>query len=122
MAFVYQRANGQRIATRVDGSLYYVHSDLLGSTVAVSDAGGQSVGRVQYDPYGEVITSTLPITLTDRLFTGQRFDGTIGLYQMGARWYDPALGRWIQPDTIAPNPTNPQAWNRYAYVYGNGLK
>ena len=47
------------------GTLYYVHSDLLGSTVAVSDASGQAVGRVQYDPYGEVITSTLPVTLTD---------------------------------------------------------
>ncbi len=60
----------RRIATRVDGTLYYVHSDhpstssghSLGSTVAVSDAAGQAVGRVQYDPYGEVITSTLPLT------------------------------------------------------------
>ena len=42
------------IATRVDGTLYYVHQDHLGSTVAVSDAAGQAVGRVQYDPYGEV--------------------------------------------------------------------
>jgi YD repeat-containing protein len=48
------------VATRVDSSLYYVHSDLLGSTVAVSDAAGGEVGRVQYDPYGEVLTSTLP--------------------------------------------------------------
>jgi RHS repeat-associated protein len=80
------------------------------------------VGRVQYDPYGEVLTSTLPVTLTDRLFTGARFDGTIGLYQMGARWYDPALGRWFQADTIVPEPGNPQALNRYAYVYNNPLR
>jgi RHS repeat-associated protein len=66
--------------------------------VALSDADGQAVGRVQYDPYGEVLTSTLPADLTDRLFTGARFDGTIGLYHMGARWYDPALGRWMQAD------------------------
>jgi len=80
------------------------------------------VGRVQYDPYGEVLTSTLPVTLTDRLFTGARFNGTIGLYQMGARWYDPALGRWLQADTIVPEPGNPQALNRYAYVYNNPLR
>jgi uncharacterized protein RhaS with RHS repeats len=49
----------------VGGTLYYVHSDLLGSTVAVSDAAGGAVGRVQYDPYGEVLTSTLPVTLAD---------------------------------------------------------
>jgi RHS repeat-associated protein len=122
VAFVHQRVSGHPLATRVDGSLYYVHSDHLGSTVAVSDAAGGEVGRVQYDPYGEVITSTLPAHLTDRLFTGQRRDGTIGLYQMGARWYDPALGRWIQADSIVPDYDNPQALNRYSYVLGNPLR
>ncbi|MFB0534605.1 MAG: RHS repeat domain-containing protein [Anaerolineae bacterium] len=102
--------------------VYYVHQDHLGSTVAVSDEDGQAVGRVQYDPYGEIITSTLPVALTDRLFTGQRWHGTIGLYQMGARWYDPALGRWLQADTIVPEPGNPQALNRYSYVLGNPLR
>jgi len=112
-------ANGQRVATRVDGTLYYLHQDLLGSTVAVSDAAGQAVGRVQYDPYGEAITSTLPVTLTDRLFTGQRFDSSTGLYYYNARYYDPHLGRFIQPDTLVPDPLNPQAWNRFSYVYNN---
>ncbi len=106
----------------MDGTLYYVHQDHLGSTVAVSDAAGGEVGRVQYDPYGEVITGTLPVTLTDRLFTGARFDGTIGLYQMGARRYDPALGRWIQADTIVPEPLSPQDLNRYTYVWNNPLR
>jgi len=103
----------------VDGALYYVHGDLLGSTVAVSDAAGQAVGRVQYDPYGEVLTSTLPVTLTERLFTGQRFDSSSGLYYYNARYYDPHLGRFIQPDTLVPDPLNPQAWNRFSYVYNN---
>jgi hypothetical protein len=57
--------------------------------VAVSDATGQAVGRVQYAPYGEVITSTLPADLTDRLFTGQRLDSSTGLYYYNARYYDP---------------------------------
>jgi len=74
---------------------------------------------VQYDPYGEVLTSTLPVTLTDRLFTGQRFDSSSGLYYYNARYYDPHLGRFIQPDTLVPDPLNPQAWNRFSYVYNN---
>jgi RHS repeat-associated protein len=103
----------------VDGTLYYVHSDLLGSTVALSDAAGQAAGRVLYDPYGEVLTSTLPVTLTDRLFTGQRLDSSSGLYYYNARYYDPYLGRFIQPDTLVPDPLNPQAWNRFSYCYNN---
>ena len=107
------------MATRVDGSLYYVHSDLLGSTVAVSNDTGQPMGWVQYDPYGEVITSTLPADLTDRLFTSQRFDNSSGLYYYNARYYDPHLGRFIQPDSLVPDPLNPQAWNRFSYCYNN---
>ncbi len=35
---------------------------------------------------------------------------------MGSRYLDPALARWIQPDSIVPDPTNPQMLNRYSYV------
>ncbi|MDW8215269.1 MAG: RHS repeat-associated core domain-containing protein, partial [Roseiflexaceae bacterium] len=38
-----------------------------------------------------------------------------------ARYYDPALGRFISPDSIVPNPHHPQALNRYAYVLNNPL-
>lgn len=41
---------------------------------------------------------------------------------MGARWYDAELGRWISPDTIIPDPANPQSFNRYSYVEGNPLR
>ena len=33
-----------------------------------------------------------------------------------ARFYLPALGRFVQPDTLIPDAGNPQAWNRYSYV------
>ena len=46
-------------------------------------------------------TGTLP---TDRQYTGQRWDEALGLYDYKARYYDPALGRFIQPDTIVPEP------------------
>jgi hypothetical protein len=35
--------------------------------------------------------------------------------------YEAYLNRWIQPDTIIPNPANPQSLNRYSYVYNNPL-
>ena len=59
---------------------------------------------------------------TDQRFTGQRRDATIGLYDYNARWYDPALGRFVQPDPLVPDPGNPQALNRYTYVYNNPLR
>jgi hypothetical protein len=35
--------------------------------------------------------------------------------------YSPALGRFISPDSIIPNPANPQAYNRFSYVLGNPI-
>ena len=40
----------------------------------------------------------------------------------GARLYDAALARFIQPDTIVSQPGNPQALNRYRYVLNNPLR
>jgi len=32
------------------------------------------------------------------------------------------IGRFLQPDTIVPEPANPQSLNRYSYVYNNPLR
>jgi RHS repeat-associated protein len=42
-----------------------------------------------------------------------------GLYFYGSRWYDPYLNRWIQPDSIIPDPGNPTDLDRYAYARNN---
>ena len=41
---------------------------------------------------------------------------------MNARWYDSSIGRFISADTIVPDPTNPQSFNRYSYVRNNPVK
>jgi len=41
---------------------------------------------------------------------------------MKSRFYDPVIGRFLQPDTIVPEPANPQSLNRYSYVYNNPLR
>ncbi len=46
-------------------------------------------------------------------------DTESGLLYYKARFYDPAIGRFITPDTIMPDPTKTQSYNRYAYVEGN---
>jgi RHS repeat-associated protein len=55
-------------------------------------------------------------------YTGQRIEAGIDLYYYGARWYDPVVGRFLQADTIVPEPGNPQSLNRYTYVLNNPLK
>jgi RHS repeat-associated protein len=85
----------------------------------MTDTNGDSLAAIKYLPFGECRNS--PPYPTDILFTRQRLDDT-GLYYYGARYYDPTIGRFISADMIIPNPTSPQAFNRYSYCLNNPLK
>ncbi|MEO0249402.1 MAG: RHS repeat-associated core domain-containing protein [candidate division WOR-3 bacterium] len=114
---------GQRLAMRKGGVVYYLAGDHLGSTSLTVDAGGNKASELRYKPYGEMRYSGLPGgTPTQYRFTGQRFDTYLNLYHMGARFYDPALSRWLSPDTLVPEAGEPQSFNRYSYVLGNSLR
>jgi len=40
---------------------------------------------------------------------------------LGRRYYDPVLGRFLQPDPIVPDAANPHSLNLYSYVLNNAL-
>jgi RHS repeat-associated protein len=114
---------GKRVAMDRDGVLQYLATDHLGSTSLVLDDLGSKIAESRHYPYGEERwrwpqEGTFP---TEYRFTGQRSDSYIKLTVMGARWYDGQIGRWISPDTIIPDPANPQSFNRYSYVNGRPL-
>ena len=96
--------------------------DHLGSATLTTDGGGNWVGEARYTPYGEMRRDyPRGVIPTDRLYTGQRQE-TFGLYDYRARYYHPALGRFVSADPVVPEPGNPQGLNRYAYVYNNPLR
>ena len=103
----YYSLGGRRVAMREDGTLYWLLMDHLGSTAVTSDSSGGQVAEIRYKPWGED-RYTSGTTPTPFRFTGQRWEDIIELYDYKARWYDPALGRFVQADTIVPEPGNQQ--------------
>ena len=99
---------------------HYYHSDHLGSSNVISDADGKKEQRIEYYPYGKTYLSDGTKT-TNYKYTGKEEDPTTALYFYGARYYDPDIGRFITPDTIVPNPYNPQDLNRYSYCNNNPI-
>jgi len=100
-------------------------TDHLGSTVATTDSNGTLTSQQRYLPFGGTRTNvTAPNSPgTDFGYTGQRqLDaGMGGLMDYNARFYSPMLGRFIQPDTVIPDPGGSQGWNRYSYVLNNPI-
>jgi RHS repeat-associated protein len=77
------------------------------------------VQRLTYQPFGETHSNTGTVDFLQRRFTGQEQDPETGLYFYNARYYNPILGRFLSPDSIVPEPGNPQSLNRYSYVENN---
>jgi RHS repeat-associated protein len=79
----------------------------MGSATAILDEDGNILERRSYEAFGEMTCmqpdgSPVEISPTgvDVGFQGQVRDEVTGLYQMGYRWYNPVLGRWLSRDPI----------------------
>jgi RHS repeat-associated protein len=116
----YYTAGGQRIAMRSGGTLSWLLNDHLGGT-AHTISGVTETGEVRYRAFG-VTRFSSGVTPTTYRFTGQREEAALGLYYYNARWYDPALGHFLSPDSIVPEAGNALDYHRYAYVRFNPLK
>ena len=112
---------GKRVAMYDGATLNWLLGEHLGSTTVTANSSGTRTGEIRYKAYGNQ-RYTYGTTPTTYHFTGQREESTIGLYYYGARWYDPALGRFVQADSIVPQPEFPHDLNRYAYGLNNPVK
>ena len=84
-------------------SQWFELADHLGSTAVVANSSGGKTGELRCYAWGETRCEWGSLPTTYR-YTGQRLEAGLGLYYYRARWYDPALGRFIQADTIVPDP------------------
>ncbi len=114
----YYYAGGQRVAMKKGSVTTWLFGDHLGSTSKTYVNGSGNPTEQRYYPWGGTRYGSSPTAFQ---YTGQRNDSSIGLYFYGARYYDPALARFVQADTITPDLANPQALNRYSYAFNNPL-
>jgi RHS repeat-associated protein len=114
----YTLAQGQLLAQQRGGAgSYYLH-DAQGNVRTLTDGTGSISDAYTYTSFGELRerqgTSENPYQ-----YTGQRFDTLTGLYDLRARSYDPAVGRFLSRDTWPINVANPVELNRYGYTANN---
>ena len=97
------------------GTRRYYHFDGLGSTTALSDEGGAAVATLLYDAWGNQRAAT-GAPVPNYRFTGAELDTASGLYHMGARFYDPTIGRWLSEDPAQDKFFRPETLNFYTYA------
>ncbi|MEO3777467.1 RHS repeat-associated core domain-containing protein [Micromonospora sp. B11E3] len=112
----YYTFGDQLIASRNPTGLTWTYTDHQGTQLTAINDVTQAVTTRRQDPYGQPRGGT-PTWPNTRGFVGGDQDPT-GLTHLGAREYDPGLGRFISVDPIQ-DLANPQQWHGYSYGDNN---
>jgi RHS repeat-associated protein len=93
----------------VSGARTYRHLDFRGNVKFTSDNAGAITSHIRYSPYG--VDEVFGTSSNAAQFAGGQSLGS--LVQLGARVYDPEVGRFLSPDPVF------QMLNQHSYTSGN---
>lgn len=101
----------------------YTLTDHLGNSRVNFDTGTGVARLVQtneYYPFGlEIPGGTTTSPKNEYLYNKKELQENLGLYDYGARFYDPVIGRWASVDPLAEKG---RRWSPYVYGFDNPIK
>jgi len=116
-------ANGTPYAMKYDGAVYYYVTNLQGDVMYIMDANQNGVASYDYDPYGKVISAMGILSDVNPLrYRGYVYDQETGFYYLQSRYYDPAVGRFINADSYASTGQGIIGYNMFAYCGNSPVK
>ena len=95
------------------GDRFYRHNDGGETSHRVTDSSGEVAARFRLSPFG----CPLELSASNEhlpCFGGHFWQPELGLFYCGARWYDPALGRFLTPDTFTGGPDDERLIHPFA--------
>ena len=109
--------------------VYYYITDLQGNVVSIVSRYMNVVANYKYDAWGNVISTTngsgSPVTggttiafVNPILYRGYYYDRDTGLYYLQSRYYDPAVGRFLNADCYTTTGSF-LGYNMFAYCENN---
>ncbi len=111
---------GRVLASYVNGQsdTYFKHANPLGSWGLITAQDGSVPQDQLYYPWGQTWTSGHYL-FESNWAAMSWYNAESDLFLTPARSYGSRLERWMSPDPLGGDVTNPQSLNRYAYVLNN---
>lgn len=95
------------------GASFYYTTDALGSVIALTDSTQAKAASYSYDSWGVTTATGAQAAANPWQYAGGHKDTATGYTKFGARYYDPNIGRFTQPDPSG------QESNEYLYAEAN---
>jgi RHS repeat-associated protein len=115
----YYSVGGVEIAARTGSTaVAYLASDRQDTDTLSVDSATLAVNRRRYTPYGQTRGAAPTGWPGDQGYIGGATDPTTTLEDLGAREYDPALGRFLSSDPVLET-ADPKEMGGYAYAGNN---
>ena len=124
-------ASGNLFSMNLNGTEYYYVRNTQGDITGLIDNAGNLVVSYTYDTWGKLISTTGSLASTVGVknpyrYRGYRYDTETGFYSLQSRYYDPEIGRWINPEPNAyvgafDEGAGLLGYNVYAYCANNPI-
>ena len=108
---------------------YYFIKNLQGDVIAITDRSGIVVARYSYDAWGvctiEQDSAYCIGGINPYRYRGYYYDSEIGMYYLQSRYYDPAVGRFVNADEAMFGTVLAKtvvAHNLFVYCYNTPVK
>ena len=105
---------------------YWYEKNLFGDIAAIYNNNGAILISYVYDAWGNFSTTyhnngeATSVTKNNITYRGYYYDSDLGMYYLQSRYYDPAIGRFISPDSLLPGVSGSlHGYNLYVYCFNN---
>ena len=113
-------ANGAPLTLVTGGKVYYYLTNLQGDVMSIESSDGTPVASYCYDAWGKILACDGALAELNPLrYRGYVYDQETGFYYLQSRYYDPAVGRFINADSYASTGQSMIGHNMYAYCNNN---
>ena len=115
---------GMPVGLTYNNTRYYYVTNLQGDVIAILNSNKVAVVTYTYDAWGNILTTTdtsgIGLASKNPLrYRGYVYDQETGLYYLQSRYYNPAMGRFINADALVSTGQGILGYNMFAYCLNN---
>ena len=111
---------GDDLISQKRALISYYHYDGQMSTRQLTDLAANVTDTYDYDAFGLLLQRS-GSTFNSYLYTGEQYDPNVGFYYLRARYYNPAIARFITLDAYRGSIYDPPSLHKYLYAYNDPI-